>query len=122
MPDAQTKLILLLSGLATSSAFVMFLAPTATMKLLFGRAATDSVSILIARHWGLLISLIGALLIYAAYHVEMQASTLVIAGVEKAAFALGIVMSPDCRNRPVAFLALADAMMAIACITCLLER
>jgi hypothetical protein len=67
----------------------MFLAPSMTMKMLFGQGMTDSVGLLIARHWGLLIFLVGALLVYAAYHTEVRIPALVIAGVEKSAFASG---------------------------------
>jgi hypothetical protein len=108
----QIELILLLTGLATSGALVMFLAPATTMKMLFGKASSDSISILITRHWGLLIFLVGALLIYAAYRTEIRVPALIVAIVEKAAFALAVIISPLRRYRPVFIVALADASMA----------
>jgi hypothetical protein len=112
MLAAQIELILLLTGLATAGALVMFLSPVAMMRLLFGQAPADALGLLIARHWGLLVGLVGALLIYAAYHAEVRAPTLIIAIGEKAAFALGVLLSPLRRRPTVLVMALADAGMA----------
>jgi hypothetical protein len=109
---APIELILLVTGLATAGALVLCLAPVPTMKMLFGEAPSDALSILIVRHWGLLVCLVGALLIYAAYHAEIRVPTLLVAIVEKAAFAIGIFMSPFRRRPAVLGMALADAGMA----------
>jgi hypothetical protein len=109
----QIELILMLTGLATSGALVMFLAPAMTMKMLFGQASSDSISILIARHWGLLIFLVGALLIYAAYRAEIRAPALIVAIVEKTVFARAVLFSPLRRYRPAFIVALADAIIAM---------
>jgi hypothetical protein len=112
MLAAQIELILLITGLATAGALVLFLAPVTMMKLLFGQAPSDALSLLIARHWGLLVGLVGALLVYAACHAEVRVPTLIVAVVEKVAFALGVFLSPF-RQRPAVFvMALADASMA----------
>ena len=112
MLAAQIELILLITGLATAGALVLFLAPVTMMKMLFGQTPDDALSLLIARHWGLLVCLVGALLIYAAYHAEIRVPTLIVAIVEKAAFALGMLISPFRRRRVVLVMALADAGMA----------
>ena len=113
MLAAQIELILLLTGLATSGALVMFLAPTMTTRMLFGRVSSNRLGILIARHWGLLIFLVGALLVYAAFHPEIRVPVLIVAIVEKLAFALVVMVSPFRRCRTAFALALADASMAI---------
>ena len=112
MLAVQIEWVLFLTGLATAGALVLFLAPVPIMKMLFGQAPADALSLLIARHWGLLVSLIGALLIFAAYHDAIRAPTLIIASAEKAAFALGVFLSPFRRRRAVLVVALADAGMA----------
>jgi hypothetical protein len=112
MLAAQIELILVLTGLATASALVLFLSPVTMMRMLFGQAPSDAVSILIVRHWGLLVGLVGILLIYAAYHAEIRAPTLIVAIAEKAAFALGVFLSPFHRSPTVFVMALADAGMA----------
>ncbi|HEV3261257.1 MAG TPA: hypothetical protein VG013_30670 [Gemmataceae bacterium] len=112
MLAARIELILLITGLATAGALVLFLAPVTMMKLLFGQAPSDALSLLIARHWGLLVCLVGVLLIYAAYHAEIRVPTLIVAIAEKAAFALGMFISPFHRRPAVLVMALADAGMA----------
>jgi hypothetical protein len=42
------------------------------LKVLFGQAPADALSRVIARHWALLVGLVGALLVYAAYYAEIQ--------------------------------------------------
>ena len=112
MPATQIDLILVLTGLATASALVLFLAPVTMMRMLFGQAPSDALSILIVRHWGLLVGLVGTLLIYAAYDADVRVPTLIVAIVEKAAFALGVFLSPFHRRPTVFVMALADAGMA----------
>jgi hypothetical protein len=112
MLAAQIELILVLTGLATASALVLFLSPVTMMRMLFGQAPSDALSLLIVRHWGLLVGLVGTLLIYAAYHAEIRVPTLIVAIVEKAAFALGVFLSPFHRRPTVFVMALADAGMA----------
>jgi hypothetical protein len=112
MLAAQMELILLVTGLATAGAIVLTLAPVPAMKMLFGQAPSDLLSLLIARHWGLLVGLVGALLVYAAYRVEIRVPVLIVAVAEKAAFVLAMVTSPFRRRPAVLVMAAADAGMA----------
>ena len=121
MLAAQIQWILLITGLATASAVVLSLAPVPIMKVVFGQSPSDALSLLIARHWGLLVCLVGALLIYAAYHAEIRVPTLIVAIAEKAAFALGVFISPFHRRPAVVVMALADAGMAAVYLMYLVE-
>jgi len=112
MLAAHIELILLITGLATAGALVVFVAPVPVMKVLFGQAPSDALSLFIARHWGLLVCLVGALLIYAAYHAEVRVPTLIVAIVEKAALVLGVLISPFRQRPTVLAMALADAGMS----------
>ena len=112
MLSTHIELILLITGLATAGVLVVFVAPVPVMKVLFGQAPSDALSLLMARHWGLLVCLVGTLLIYAAYHAEIRVPTLIVAIVEKVAFALGVFLSPFHRRPTVFVMALADAGMA----------
>jgi hypothetical protein len=112
MLAAHIELILLITGLATAGVLVVFVAPGPVMKVLFGQAPSDALSFFIARHWGLLVSLVGALLIYAAYHAEVRVPTLIVAIVEKAALVLGVLISPFRQRPTVLAMALADAGMS----------
>jgi hypothetical protein len=112
MLAAHIELILWITGLATAGALAVFLAPATVMKSLFGQVPSDGLNLLIARHWGLVVGLVGVLLMYAARHAEVRVPTLIVAIVEKAAFALGVFLSPV-RSRPAAVaMAVADAGMA----------
>jgi hypothetical protein len=112
MLAAHIEWILLITGLATAGALVVSVAPVPVMKALFGQAPSDAPSIFVARHWGLLVCLVGGLLIYAAYHAEVRVPTLIVAIVEKAALVLGLLVSPFRRRPAVLATALADAAMS----------
>lgn len=112
MMAAHVELILTITGLATAGSLLLVLAPVPMMKMLFGQAPADSLGLNIARHWALLIFLVGALIVYAAYHSEIRVPTLIVAVVEKAAFAVGVLISPFRRRPAVMVMALADAGMA----------
>src|SRR5262249_27587043 len=117
MLAAQIEWILLITGLATAGALGLFMAPVKMMKVLFAQAPSDALSLFIARHWGLLLSLVGALLIYAACHAEIRVPALLVASEEKVAFALGMFLSPLRSRPPVLVMALADAAMAAVYLT-----
>jgi hypothetical protein len=112
MLAARIEWILLTTGLATAGALAVFVAPAAMTKLLFGRAPSDAVGLLIARHWGLLVGLVGVLLVYAAQHAEVRAPALLVAIAEKVAIAAVILLSPFRRHPAALAAALADAGMA----------
>jgi uncharacterized membrane protein len=76
--------ILLVSGLFTTGAIAVFFVPGAAVRLVFGADVTWNAALLIARHWGLVVSLIGCLIVYAAYHPLSRTPFLVAASVEKA--------------------------------------
>jgi hypothetical protein len=122
MPAAHIDLILLITGLATAGVLVVFLAPATMIKMLFGQPLPGVLSLLIARHWGLLVALVGALLIYAAYHAEVRVPAMLMAIAEKVPFVLSLLMSPF-RGRPaVLAMALADAGMSAVYLVYLIGR
>jgi hypothetical protein len=112
MLDAHIEWILLITGLATAGVLVVFLAPVLVMKVLFGQAPSDALGVFIARHWGLLVGLVGALLSYAAYHPEVRAPTLIVAIVEKLVLVVGLLISPFRQRPTVLAMVVADATMA----------
>jgi len=112
MLATHIELILLITGLVTAGLLVLFLAPVPVLKVLFGEAPSDTLSLLIVRHWGLLVFLVGALIIYAAYHPEVRVPTLIVAIVEKVALVLGLLISPFRQRLMVLAMVLADTGMA----------
>jgi hypothetical protein len=109
---AHIELILLITGLATAGVLVVFLAPVAMLKVVFGQAPSDALGLFIARYWGLMVFLVGALLIYAAYHAEVRFPVLIVAIVEKIALVLGLLLSPFRQRPTVLAMALADFGMS----------
>ena len=113
MIGAHIELILIVTGALTAIALVQSVAPAQVLRMIFGEAPADDVSLAVARHWGLLTFLIGALLIYAAFHPSVRGPVMVVAVIEKAALALGI-FGTSMRSHPAAVSAAAgDSIIAL---------
>jgi hypothetical protein len=83
------------------------------LQVVFGAERVDALTVLVARHWGLLVTLVGGLLIYAAYHPEVRVPVMIAATIEKLAIGALIFASPF-RKKPLAALsAIADPFMAL---------
>jgi hypothetical protein len=90
MIGAHIELILVITGAITAIALLQFIAPAPVLRMIYGKAPTDEVGLAVARHWGLLVFLVGALLIYAAFYPSIRKPVMVIAVIEKAALGLGV--------------------------------
>jgi len=113
MIGAHIELILIVTGAVTAIALLQFIAPAPVLRMIYGGAPTDEVGLAVARHWGLLTFLIGALLIYAAFHPSVRDPVMVVAVIEKAALGVGI-FGTSLRSHPAAAsAAAADSIIAI---------
>ena len=113
MIGTHIELILIVTGALTATALLQFIAPAPVLRMIYGEAPSDEVGLAVARHWGLLIFLIGALLIYAAFHSSVRGPVMVVAVIEKVALALGI-FGTSLRSHPAAALAAAgDSLIAL---------
>ena len=112
MIATHIELILIITGAATATMLSQFFAPLPVLRLIYGEAPTDGVSVALARHWGLLIFCVGALLIYAAFYPPVRAPILVFAVIEK--IGLGVcVLGTSLRKQGIAaVLAAGDLLMA----------
>jgi hypothetical protein len=105
--------ILVVTGVLTAAAVVGFVFPRPFLAVLVGMSTDDARTIVIVRHWGLLIGLIGGLLIYAAYHTEARTPVMCVAIIEKLALAAIAIASP-LRRRPLTMTIVgADVVMAL---------
>jgi hypothetical protein len=113
MIGASIEIILIVTGALTALALLQFIAPSAVLRMVCGAEPADLVSTALARHWGLLIFLIGILLIYAAFHPAVRDPVMVVAIVEK--FALGAgVFGTSLRKYPVLVaIAAGDSVIAL---------
>ncbi len=84
---AQIKLIMLVSGALTCSMVYAAIAPQAALQSTFGETLEGPLSEIIVRNWGVLITLVGAMLIYGALTPTVRALALTVAGLSKLAFA-----------------------------------
>ena len=89
---AKFNWIMLISGLLTCTMLYAALAPQAALQSTFGTTVAGPVAELVVRNWGALIALIGAMLIYGAYHPAARPMILIIAGLSKLIF-IGLVLS-----------------------------
>ena len=105
--------ILLITGLLTTLAIVMFAAPRRGLKLLFGVEQPEPGALFVARHWGLLVALIGALLVVAAYEPGMRGPAMAVAAVEKLAGAALVLCTLTPRTAAATMIAAGDAAMAV---------
>ena len=112
--------VLIVTGLLTMGAIAAFLLPANILKFVFGSADPDAGNRFVVRHWGLLVFLVGALLVFAGRHPEVRLPVLVVAATEKLVGSWLILTGP-LRRRPVALVIVAaDSLMAILYLLILL--
>jgi hypothetical protein len=88
---ANIKWIMLLSGALTCTMLYAAIAPQAALRMTFGEALEGPVADIVVRSWGGLVFLVGAMLLYGAYHAPVRALVLAVAGASKAFFIALIV-------------------------------
>lgn len=119
---ADTGVILIVTGAITMGACAAVFAPVTILRFLFGERDPDSLTVLITRHWGLLVALIGGLLVYAGYHAEARLPVMIAAVAEKLAIGALVFSSPLRRRVAAAVVAGADTVMALLYIFILFAR
>ena len=108
---SNIDVILVVTGALTATMLVQFVAPSWTMRHTFGETPAGVVNIVIARHWGLLMFCVGALLIYSAFHPTLREPAVVLASVEKVGFAVCVYGSSLRQRLVMSVMAAADALM-----------
>ncbi|QKE63999.1 hypothetical protein HNE05_11765 [Aquipseudomonas campi] len=84
---AQLKLIMLITGALTCTMAYALVAPQAALLSMFGEALPDSPLMhIVVRSWGMLITLLGAALIYGAFNPAVRPLVLTLAGLSKLVF------------------------------------
>lgn len=79
------KWIMLVAGALTCTMALAIVSPQAALQQTFGATLEGSLADVIVRSWGVLITLIGAMLIYAAFRPVHRQLVLLVAAVSKAA-------------------------------------
>jgi len=84
--------IMLVSGLLTTTMIFAAIAPKAALRSNFGETLEGPLAEAIVRNWGALIALVGAMLIYGAYHAEVRPLVLAV-GIVSKLFFIALVVS-----------------------------
>ena len=86
------KWIMLVSGVLTCTMLYAAIDPQGALRQTFGTTLEGPLANIVVRNWGVLITLVGALLIYGAYRPASRPLVLVVAIVSKLAF-IGLVLA-----------------------------
>jgi hypothetical protein len=89
---ANMKWIMIVSGVLTCTMIYAAIAPQAALQSTFGESLEGPLAEIVVRNWGVLITLIGAMLIYGAYRPASRTLILIVASVSKLAF-IGLVLT-----------------------------
>jgi hypothetical protein len=93
---ANIKWIMLASGVLTCTMIYPAIAPQAAMRGTFGETLEGPLAEIVVRNWAVLIALIGAMLIYGAYHAAVRPLVLVVAALSKLVF-IALVLAQGAR-------------------------
>src|SRR5262245_50720803 len=83
---------MLVSGVLTCTVIYAAVAPQAALRSTFGRTQQGPRAEIVVRNWGALIALVGAMLIYGAFHPPSRPLVLTVAGLSKLTF-IGLVLA-----------------------------
>jgi len=109
----QLYLILIITGLLTMTMAQGVVAPRTVIDSTFGPMPDHPVMIMIVRSWCLLITLIGALLFYAAFDPALRMPVMLAAGISKTFYVAMLVrLSPTHRLPKAKTIIVADSIMA----------
>ena len=110
---SQFNWIMLAGGLLTMTMLHAAVAPRAAFRMLFGDEPDGPLALLLARNWGVLIGLTGAMLIWGALQPELRPMVLLVAGASKLAF-VGLVLShPPYRRKALVALIVDSVLVAL---------
>ena len=82
----KMKWIMLVSGILTCTMLYAAIAPQAALNSIFGASIEGPLAEIVVRNWGVLGTIVGAMLIYGAYHLPSRPLVLTVAVVSKLIF------------------------------------
>ncbi len=122
MIQRMTSTLLLVTGILTAGAGLGLIFPRQLLAMLLGDRTNQTTTLLMARHWSLLVALVGGLLIYAAYHAEIRVPVMIVAAAEKLVLGVLVIASP-LRTRLVTLAVVAaDAVIALLYVVLLTQN
>jgi hypothetical protein len=114
MITASIVWISLVSGVVTAvGGLGGFVAPVPLLRLAFGIDRPEAATSFFVRHWGLLIFLVGALVVYSAYVPSVRQPIFIAAAIEKAAIVAMVFFGGLKRTPVMTALAAGDGLFTI---------
>lgn len=113
MITENIRLILVVTGAMTIGAIGFFLFPRLLLQRAFGVEEIGPALTVVTRHWGLLLALMGALLVYAAFAPGLRGPVVVAATIEKIIFAGLVFLGPLKKFGIAKWAAVGDSCMAL---------
>lgn len=107
MPERAVTWVMVIGGLLTLTTLFAAFAPEAATAMMFGEAVPGGAGAIIVRNWGILVGIVGALLVYGAFHRPSRQLALVVAIFSKTAFVVLILMQGG------AYIAAAASLLAV---------
>lgn len=89
---AKIKWIMLVSGVLTCTMIFAAIAPQSALRSTYGATLEGPLAEIVVRNWGTVIALVGAMLIYGAFHPPTRPLVLTVAGLSKLSF-IGLVLT-----------------------------
>lgn len=89
---AKMKWIMLASGALTLTMIQAAIAPESALRSTFGETVEGAAAEIVVRNWGVVIALVGAMLMYGAFHPPSRPLVLAVAGLSKLTF-IGLVLA-----------------------------
>lgn len=87
--------VMVVAGLLTLTMLYATVSPVAAVQSFFQETPEGAMASIVVPNWGVLIGLMGALLIYGAFHPPSRKLALVVAGASKVAFIALILLQGD---------------------------
>jgi hypothetical protein len=87
--------VMVVAGLLTLTMLYAAVSPEAAIQSYFQETPEGAMASIVVPNWGILIGLMGALLLYGAFHAPSRKLALVVAGASKIAFIALILMQGD---------------------------
>jgi hypothetical protein len=89
---SKIKWIMIGSGAITCTMLQAVIVPDVALDSMFGDSLQGPVAEIIVRNWGALITLVGVMLIYGAFHPHLRSFVVTIAGISKIIF-IGLILA-----------------------------
>lgn len=119
---AKMKWIMLVCGLLTCSMIFAAIAPQSALHSMFGTTLEGAVAEIVVRNWGALIAIVGAMLIYGAYHLPSRPLVLTVASVSKLIFiSLALLYGRQYLDQQVGVAIVTDFVMVLLFVAYLLR-